>query len=97
MKAKTAELEALEESYTALSETGQELNTNPLSMALNGAVDAPMNGGVPAYRKAFFSTHFVTQNTDKSQEIDALRLAIEDQVRPFCFSLFSFPSDSVFP
>ncbi|KAL7415449.1 hypothetical protein BDY24DRAFT_382988 [Mrakia frigida] len=91
VKTKTEELEALEESYTALSETGEELNTNPLSMALNGAVDAPMNGGVPAYRQAFFSAQFIAQNPDKSHEIESLRAAIEDQTRVLarCLDLHS--------
>lgn len=46
---KREELETLEKKYTALSKvnTTTRVNTNRLSMALNGAVDAPINGGIP--------------------------------------------------
>lgn len=48
---KTAELDSLQRRYMALSKTGgTKLNTNPLSMALNSAVDAPANSGISAFR-----------------------------------------------
>lgn len=49
VEAKREELETLEKKYTALGKvsTPNKINTNRLSMALNGAVDAPVNGGIP--------------------------------------------------
>ena len=46
---KREELETLEKKYSALAKVGagSKVNTNRLSMALNGAVDAPINGGIP--------------------------------------------------
>lgn len=49
VEAKREELETLEKKYSALAKvnTAGKINTNRLSMALNGAVDAPVNGGIP--------------------------------------------------
>lgn len=49
VQTKREELETLEKKYSALAKvnTAGKINTNRLSMALNGAVDAPMNGGIP--------------------------------------------------
>lgn len=53
IEAKTAELTTLEKKYSRAKSRGT--NTNRLAMALNGAVDAPVNGGIPLYRRAFLS------------------------------------------
>jgi hypothetical protein len=58
------------------------LNCNPLTMSLNGAVDAPVNGGLPMYRKAFLSREFARQNMNEAASVQRLRQAIDDQV---CF------------
>ncbi|PWN43738.1 hypothetical protein IE81DRAFT_67371 [Ceraceosorus guamensis] len=86
-EAKTSELESLEKKYAALNRVvsgrnqaaARGANTNRLSMALNGAVDAPVNGGIPMYRKAFFSPQFVSANSDKEPLIHKLREAIDKQ------------------
>lgn len=86
-EAKSSELESLEKKYAALSRivasgsqsSARGANTNRLSMALNGAVDAPVNGGIPMYRKAFFSPQFVSANPDKEPLIHKLRNAIDRQ------------------
>ncbi|PWZ03173.1 hypothetical protein BCV70DRAFT_183899 [Testicularia cyperi] len=80
VQAKTDELITLEKKYTALSKVASgKINTNRLSMALNGAVDAPVNGGIPMYRRAFFSEHFVDTNGDKTELLASLRDAIDAQ------------------
>ncbi|CEQ42400.1 SPOSA6832_04218 [Sporobolomyces salmonicolor] len=59
---KRAELSNLERRYRALSLTepdARKINSNPLSMALNGAVDAPLNQGIPHYRHAFLAPEFI--------------------------------------
>ncbi|KAG9302767.1 hypothetical protein G9A89_009544 [Geosiphon pyriformis] len=85
MKAKSRELLALETKYGSLlktpsSPTVNKINTNPLSMSLNGAVDAPVNGGLPMYKKAFFGTDFLAANPDKEHLIQRLKEAIDEQV-----------------
>ncbi|CAG8435565.1 3695_t:CDS:2 [Ambispora gerdemannii] len=87
MKAKNRELLALEAKYGAhlktinlSTPTSTKINTNPLSMSLNGAVDAPVNGGVPMYKKAFFDTDFLTANPDKELLVQKLKGAIDEQV-----------------
>lgn len=84
VKAKTVELAALERRYRPLASDGlanAEMDTNPLSMALNGAVDTGLAGGIPLYRRAFFDSAFVTANADKIEMIDDLRKAIDEQVK----------------
>ncbi|GAA5903536.1 hypothetical protein JCM5296_006854 [Sporobolomyces johnsonii] len=59
---KRAELSNLERRYRALNLTepdARKINSNPLSMALNGAVDAPLNQGIPHYRRAFLAPEFI--------------------------------------
>ncbi|KAH9819300.1 dedicator of cytokinesis-domain-containing protein [Melampsora americana] len=77
---KTRELDTLQRRYLALSKTGgTKLNTNPLSMALNGAVDAPANSGIPAFRNAFLRPEYLAQNPDQQETVDLLRQAIDNQ------------------
>ncbi|GAA5973495.1 hypothetical protein JCM11641_006492 [Rhodosporidiobolus odoratus] len=62
VEAKRIELSNLERRYQALSQTEpdrRKINSNPLSMALNSAVDSPLNQGVSAYRKAFLQPDFI--------------------------------------
>lgn len=59
---------------------GGSVNVNPFSMALNGAVDAPVNGGVPMYKNAFLTDEFLVANPQKAGWVDRLRVAIDGQV-----------------
>ena len=56
-------------------------NCNPLTMSLNGAIDAPVNGGIPAYRSAFLIPEFAQQNPQYAEEVAQLQDAIDAQVR----------------
>lgn len=83
METKNRELLALETKYKGLRSQGVgagKINTNPLSMSLNGAVDAPVNGGVPMYKKAFFGVDFMAMNPDKEPYVKRLREALDMQV-----------------
>ncbi|OAD06438.1 hypothetical protein MUCCIDRAFT_116386, partial [Mucor lusitanicus CBS 277.49] len=88
MENKNKELESLEKKYAAhLPKTGRRMsslappvNINPFSMSLNGAVDAPVNGGVPLYKKAFLSKEYWDKNPEMRQWIYRLQNAIQDQV-----------------
>ncbi|KAG0179041.1 hypothetical protein DFQ29_002688 [Apophysomyces sp. BC1021] len=84
---KNQELVVLEKKYAAYlnqkrspSEIGP-ININPFSMALNGAVDAPVNGGVPLYKKAFLTQEYWDANLDMHRLIERLRKDIDDQVK----------------
>lgn len=88
VKTKTEELASLERRYQHLFvEVGDirdysaSMDTNPLSMALNNAVDTGLAGGIPLYRRAFFESSFIAANTDKFDLVEELRLAIDEQVR----------------
>ncbi|ORZ19610.1 hypothetical protein BCR42DRAFT_348262 [Absidia repens] len=81
MNNKTHELITLEKNYSAyLTNPRIPYNLNPFSMALNGAVDAPVNGGVPLYKKTFLSPYFSKKNPDMLQWVDQLKAAIDEQV-----------------
>ncbi|KAH8549128.1 hypothetical protein BGW37DRAFT_121469 [Umbelopsis sp. PMI_123] len=89
MEQKNAELAALERKYAhyipKVSKGQQQPSTNtnninPFSMALNGAVDAPVNGGVPMYKMAFLSGSFAKQNPDMLDWVERLRDTIDNQV-----------------
>ncbi|BGP50279.1 Deoxycytidine kinase 1 [Rhodotorula kratochvilovae] len=62
VQSKQKELATLERRYKALvqsDEEGRKINSNPLSMALNGACDAPVNQGIPMYRRVFLQPEFI--------------------------------------
>ncbi|KAJ3216887.1 hypothetical protein HDU67_008794 [Dinochytrium kinnereticum] len=55
-------------------------NVNLFTMALNGAVDAPVNGGVPMYRKAFLNGQYKKDNPSSVVYIEMLEKSIDEQV-----------------
>lgn len=80
VKSKTAELETLEKKYISIRKVSAgKINTNRLSMALNGAVDAPADEGVPMYKRTFFTQEYQTTHADQQDVIDELREAIDAQ------------------
>lgn len=81
MENKNNELISLEKKYSAyLNHHGTHININPFSMSLNGAVDAPVNGGVPLYKKAFLSKAYWDKNPEMRPWIQRLQDAIYQQV-----------------
>lgn len=87
VKAKTAELTSLQRRYQHIelkdgkAENADLIDTDPLSMALNSAVDTGLAGGIPLYRRAFFDPDFIARNTDKIDLVEGLRVAIDQQVK----------------
>ncbi|KAG4088185.1 hypothetical protein H8356DRAFT_1281091 [Neocallimastix lanati (nom. inval.)] len=55
------------------------VNINPLTMLLNGAVDARVNGGVPMYRNAFLCPEFKEQNPEYDYLVVKMKKLIEEQ------------------
>ncbi|KAJ1548157.1 hypothetical protein HK096_003263, partial [Nowakowskiella sp. JEL0078] len=54
-------------------------NVNPFSIVINGAVDAPVNGGLPMYRKAFMSSAYRNMYPQDAWLVSILETAIEKQ------------------
>jgi dedicator of cytokinesis protein 3 len=79
---RTRELVGLYSRYSNAAKTGQAMSTNPLTMALNTAVDAPQENGVPSFRH-FLSNEYIMRNPDKIQVVERLRIAIDDHVRAY--------------
>ena len=77
MIGKTRELEGLMVKHM----TSPELNCNPFTMALNGAVDAPVNGGVNMYRTTFFNPQYLEKNPDHAAWVEELKAELARQVR----------------
>lgn len=77
---KTKELASLHFKYAALSKTAQMVSTNALSMSLNSAVDSPIDGGISANRRLFFSPDYVVRYPERAELVGKLRKAIDDQV-----------------
>jgi dedicator of cytokinesis protein 3 len=78
---KNKELSALRIKYSNLAKTTQAVSTNPLSMALNGVVDAPADGGIANYRESFLMPGYVTRYPDREESVEKLRAAVDEQVR----------------
>jgi len=55
------------------------ININPLTMLINGSVDAGVNGGLPMYRKAFLCPEFLEQNPEYEYLINKMKKLIEQQ------------------
>ncbi len=60
------------------------LNINPLSMQLNGVIDAAVMGGVANYDKIFFNEEYTKQHPEHSDGVKQLRQLIEEQVNTIC-------------
>lgn len=56
------------------------INCSTLTMSLNGAVDAPVNGGILMYKRAFLSPQFKSQYPEYAERSDYLKQCIEKQV-----------------
>ncbi|KAI9593307.1 hypothetical protein BDF19DRAFT_415419 [Syncephalis fuscata] len=79
MRAKNRELLALEKRYLVFVGSGR-VSCNPFTMSLNGAVNAPVNGGVKLYKQAFLKNEmYLRANTDKTSHIRELDDAVVEQ------------------
>ena len=78
---KNKELSALNIKYSNLAKTAQIVSTNPLSMALNGVVDAPAGGGIENYRTPLLMPGYVLRYPDRAEAVEKLRATVDEQVR----------------
>jgi len=74
------ELNTLYTKYSTLAKAAQVVSTNPLSMALNTVVDAPTNG-ITSYRTSFLTPEYVASHSERSELVNKLRAAVDEQVR----------------
>ncbi|KAH9083888.1 C2 domain in Dock180 and Zizimin proteins-domain-containing protein [Lactarius deliciosus] len=60
-----------EESFPAVlrRSEAQAVSTNPLSMALNGVVDAPVGGGITSYRTPFLMPGYVSRYPERGESV----------------------------
>lgn len=66
---------------TAIYSADKSLSINPLSMLLNGVIDAAVMGGIGNYEKIFFNPSYTSEHPDDVDRVRTLRSLIEGQVR----------------
>uniref|UniRef100_A0A6Q2YGF5 Dedicator of cytokinesis 3 n=1 Tax=Esox lucius TaxID=8010 RepID=A0A6Q2YGF5_ESOLU len=74
---KTQELRTLISQYQHRQHHG---NINPLSMLLNGVIDAAVNGGIARYQEAFFDKDYINSHPEDSERITQLKDLMQEQV-----------------
>ncbi|XP_046384567.1 dedicator of cytokinesis protein 1 isoform X4 [Ischnura elegans] len=62
------------------NDTTLTLPLNPLSLKLNGIVDAAVNGGVANYEKAFFTADYAIDHPEDQRNIEKLKNLIAEQI-----------------
>jgi len=77
MQTKNKDLKKL---FDGFKDPSSGKNTNPLTMALNGTVDAVVQGGIKMYEEAFFSDTFIQSNPSDAENVKFLKQEILDQV-----------------
>ncbi|XP_051911224.1 dedicator of cytokinesis protein 4b isoform X3 [Hippocampus zosterae] len=63
----------------AQCQSRQMQNVNPLTMCLNGVVDAAVNGGLARYQEAFFVKDYVMNHPEDGEKIGRLRELMFEQ------------------
>uniref|UniRef100_A0A4W5MY81 Dedicator of cytokinesis 3 n=1 Tax=Hucho hucho TaxID=62062 RepID=A0A4W5MY81_9TELE len=74
---KTQELRTLISQYQHRQHHG---NINPLSMLLNGVIDAAVNGGIARYQEAFFEKDYMNSHAEDTEKITQLKDLMQEQV-----------------
>ncbi|XP_048355397.1 dedicator of cytokinesis protein 4 isoform X2 [Sphaerodactylus townsendi] len=68
-------------------QTRQMQNINPLTMCLNGVIDAAVNGGVSRYQEAFFVKEYILNHPEDGEKITCLRELMLEQAQILEFGL----------
>jgi hypothetical protein len=50
-------------------------------MALNGIIDAAVNGGISKYQEAFFTPEYAEEHPENVETINALKEGMNEQVK----------------
>ena len=75
MEGKNEELQTLIREFTE----DKNKNLSPLTMRLQGNIDAAVNGGVSKYRKGFFGPEYLMANPGEYNLVESLAGALEEQ------------------
>ncbi|XP_058841773.1 dedicator of cytokinesis protein 4-like isoform X6 [Acipenser ruthenus] len=59
----------------------QMYNINPLTMCLNGVIDAAVNGGLARYQEAFFVKDYIVNHPEDGEKIGRLRELMFEQAQ----------------
>ncbi|KAL7827969.1 hypothetical protein AOLI_G00311210 [Acnodon oligacanthus] len=68
-------------------QTRQMQNINPLTMCLNGVIDAAVNGGLARYQEAFFVKDYMMNHPEDGDKIGRLRELMFEQAHILEFGL----------
>lgn len=68
-------------------QTRQMPNINPLTMCLNGVIDAAVNGGVTRYQTAFFVKDYILNHPEDGEKITRLKELMLEQAQILEFGL----------
>ncbi|XP_026778719.3 dedicator of cytokinesis protein 4b isoform X1 [Pangasianodon hypophthalmus] len=68
-------------------QTRQMQNINPLTMCLNGVIDAAVNGGLARYQEAFFVKDYMMNHPEDGDKIGRLRELMFEQAQILEFGL----------
>ncbi|XP_041933790.1 LOW QUALITY PROTEIN: dedicator of cytokinesis protein 4b [Alosa sapidissima] len=68
-------------------QTRQMQNINPLTMCLNGVIDAAVNGGLARYQEAFFVKDYIVNHPEDGDKIGRLRELMFEQAHILEFGL----------
>ncbi|XP_029102505.1 dedicator of cytokinesis protein 4b isoform X2 [Scleropages formosus] len=74
-------------SLIAQCQARQMHNINPLTMCLNGVIDAAVNGGLARYQEAFFAKEYVASHPEDCDKIGRLRELMFEQAHILEFGL----------
>ncbi len=77
VSSKNTEIQGMVDQY----KVNAGLNINPLSMQLNGVIDAAVMGGVANYEKIFFNVEYAQTHSENNGRVKHLRELIEEQVQ----------------
>ncbi|XP_077194626.1 dedicator of cytokinesis protein 4 isoform X4 [Paroedura picta] len=99
-KREVVEMSPLENAIEVLENKNQQLRTlisqcqarqmqniNPLTMCLNGVIDAAVNGGVSRYQEAFFVKEYILNHPEDAEKITCLRELMLEQAQILEFGL----------
>ncbi|CAB3976622.1 dedicator of cytokinesis 1 isoform X2 [Paramuricea clavata] len=75
MQLKNQDIKALSSRYRK----NPQQNINPLSMTLNGVIDAAVMGGIVNYNKAFLTEEFLKHNPNDAHNVDRLKQLVSEQ------------------
>lgn len=59
---------------------GRKADVGPLSMTLNGTIDAAVNGGTQKYIEAFLAPSYLKEHPEHKEQQDALKRGLKEQL-----------------